>query len=205
MSRSRQIAPLRDLLVNRNVSRCHAVPPTPEQVRFDGRIIRLSRLLRSLASSFSRRRWHFIPSRLHLAAKRPRACHYGRVNARYSLSLSLSLSLSSSFSPSSRRPPLPPPSSPPPLLAVSFSEVQALDISRYAAAKVPTRSARRYYLSPSLVLAPSPPHPPSLPPPSPPVRGRERERERETRRRGRRRRRRSKRGAERAGGLKIRS
>jgi hypothetical protein len=83
--------------------------------------------------------------------------------------------------------------------------VQALDISRYAAAKVPTRSARRYYLSPSLVLAPSPPHPPSLPPPSPPVRGRERERERETRRRGRRRRRRSKRGAERAGGLKIRS
>lgn len=36
---------LGDLSVNRNVSRCHAALSTLRRVRFDGRIIRLSRLL----------------------------------------------------------------------------------------------------------------------------------------------------------------
>lgn len=136
-----QTAPstFRDLLVSRNASRCHAVPPTLQQVRFDERIIRLSRsLIRLRVVVFPRRRWHFIPRR---ASPPPghcrRAANAARVplrackRARYSL--------------------------------VSFSEVQALDISRCRRESQPV-PARRYYLSLS---------PRSRSSPSPLVRGTE--------------------------------
>lgn len=55
-----------DLSVNRNVSRCHAALSTLRQVRFDGRIIRLSRLL--IRSRFpGAARILFRSMRLHLA------------------------------------------------------------------------------------------------------------------------------------------
>jgi len=74
---------LRDLSVNRNVSRCHAVPSILKRVRFDGRINPIIPASHPVAFSRHRAaRISFHDMRLHLETQNPRVL-LRCVNARY--------------------------------------------------------------------------------------------------------------------------